>query len=438
MQWMWTRPLIFGLALTMVSGCSSDGDLVSSDPPATIEVTVAGVSYVLDGLFAPYLEQRRPAVVAEISKTPVDVLCVNQVMLEEDKQALAQASHEQFPFFVRIRTDSSTTPNDPRDALGNTPTPPNEPPCATPEVQAKAAELIECGIGHCSTSGGEDGPASAGACLTDYCTAQFLPLLTGDYQHKRCYNCLLYTLLSHVSFAEARHTCANDAQAGFAFRGDNGQMILSKYPLSNERLWVLPSTAWRQAVLSAQVSLPGGVELDVHCAVLQGPHSSSTQPYTGLYANGQPGDDAWLAETLLEAQGVASYVQGNSPTGRAVVVGDLYVGPAYQEEGRPILTGVGLDAFTTFDLAFRRLVAPDYPPTCTLCGDNPLIGGTSSIDAWTSHVFGLGMDDVDVIRTQRIATELAVEISLDGSQPETTMAPVTSRFGLMSTLRIPR
>lgn len=96
------------------------------------------------------------------------------------------------------------------------------------------------------------------------------------------------------------------------------------------------------------------------------------------------------------------------------------------------------DAFTTLDDVFRRLVAPDYPQTCTLCGDNPLINGTSSMDAWTSHVFGLGMDDVDVIRTQRIATELSVEISLDGSQPETTMAPVTSRFGLMSALRIPR
>lgn len=418
--------------LLLALACSSDDKPVKED---RLDLTVGGVSYVLDGIFAPSLTERRQALIDTIASSPVDLLCANQVMLEQDKRALAHAASASFPYSAWVRSDEFTVADDPRDASGALPDFPTEPPCADAALDTLAREALDCGAEHCSVGGADTPAIQDGTCIPAHCAESFLPLLAGEQAHKRCYNCLLYTLMSHVSFADALEQCTSNPRAGFAFGGDNGHLLLSKYPLSDVRLAVLPSTAWRQSVLSARITLPDGSELDVHCTTLQGPHSSSTQPYTGLYGNGASGDAAWAEETKLEARRLVEWVQDDSPTGRALVLGDLYVGPARDATRGPVLAGAVPEAFAIVDKPFRRMLAPGYEPPCTLCGSNPLIDGTGSVDAWTSHIFGHAMEGVEVVSTNLLAAEPVVPVQSATAPGESVLAPVTSRYGLASTIR---
>jgi hypothetical protein len=65
-------------------------------------------------------------------------------------------------------------------------------------------------------------------------------------------------------------------------------------------------------------------------------------------------------------------------------------------------------------------------------------GGSSSVDAWTSHLFADGLlRDAEVLHTERFPMEQTVEIIDDATEPPVTfMAPITSRYGLRSVIRI--
>jgi hypothetical protein len=84
-------------------------------------------------------------------------------------------------------------------------------------------------------------------------------------------------------------------------------------------------------------------------------------------------------------------------------------------------------------------VSPDYPPTCTYCADNPLWEGSSSINAWTTHVFLHGLSLENVTATQRLGTDNVVKITTEKDGVESTFdAPMTPRYGIMSEVLVPR
>jgi len=423
------------LALTAIPACG--GDDSTPEPLAPVPIRAGAISLVLDGVFAPYEAERRQAILAGIGQVEADVLCLNQVLRESDKQAVAQAAQTAFPHSAWMRTNASSVPDDPRDLQGVVPQLPTTPPCSVPETVDKLDSAADCLAANCSTiPDSKEGVLRKGSCMIQKCAASSIPLLAGDAEHKRCFSCLLYTVMSET-IADTQRLCKEDPTAGFAFLGENGTMVLSRYPISDTSLWVLPATAWRGVVLSVTVRPPSGPPLRVHCTTTTGAKSASTQPYAGLYGSGEEGDRAWENESLLQATQTVDRV--TQTPGPAVVLGDLYSGKEYAKGGELPLSPLAPDAFAMFESALTEAVSPDYPPTCTYCADNPLWEGSSSINAWTTHVFlhGLGLENVTT--TQRLGTDNVVKITTEKDGVESTFdAPMTPRYGIMSEVLVPR
>lgn len=425
-------------ALSSASGCSDEHkDVIDDAGPSKSELTVGSISYVLDGTFAPYVHERMPAVLSAVGNTPVDLLCINQVMTDEDKQAIAAASKDSFPYAVWVASDAETEIGDPRALDGQVPPMPTEAPCEPADLAPLAKDAVDCIQNNCALEPGDPSSSMvAGPCAAEKCVAPMAKLMWGETAaHKRCYACLLYTLMSSTPFDETYATCTTYPKAGFAFGGNNGNMLLSKVPLVDASLWVLPSTAWNEAVLSARAQLPSGGNLDVHCTVLQGPHNASTQPYVGRYGGDGEGNDAWANETLLQAHRLVERIRDISAGHRAVLLGDLYTGPSQESEAGTVLSGVNPDAFEVLADALTLGVVDGYEPQCTLCDENPLVLGDGSSNAWTAHIFLSGMPDTVVVETSRFATEPVVDV--EGEQGPLKV-PISPRYGLRSVLEIPQ
>lgn len=424
---------------TLEGGCGGDGGQSPLPAQEPVPVRFGAISLVLDGAFAPYLRERTAAAPEATREFPADVLCISQVMRTEDKAAIAQSSAGAFPYNYWAETDLQSEPSDPRAADGSVPARPDSPPCGTADLEEQARRIADCVAAQCSTvAGSDEGYLSDGGCAVQSCVTEFSQLLFGDDAAKRCFSCVLYTGMSE-RIRDIVPGCSQDPRAGFAFEGKNGMLILSRYPLSGTDAWVLPSTAWREVVLSATVSPPGASPVDVHCVTLQGPHNSVTQPYTGLYSAGQGNDQAWSEESKLQARRTVERVLQRSGSRPAVIWGDFYVGPEVTADGAAALVGVIPEAFQVLSDAFREAVPEGYGPVCTTCGENPINDGSADWpSAWTAHVQTLNVPVTTTLRTERFAVELVTEVEKAGTSPtEILEIPVSPRYGLVSEILLP-
>jgi hypothetical protein len=297
----------------------------------------------------------------------------------------------------------------------------------------KLNALVDCARDKCSTAmGDETATALPGQCLQTSCASQFLAILTTD---TTCYSCALTHLQSYQTMASTRSECTTNNDARFAYDGNNGQVLLSKLPIKASGHVLLPSTEWRVAILNADltISTPSGdTDVDVYCTTLTTPAGDSfTRPYTGQYGDGMTKGAAWSAENLLQAQKLEAYVQTTSRNRRAVVLGEFYAGPDYNDGMTQVLTSVTPMTFQSLLTSFGAGVVPSYTPACTYCSSNPLVGGMASY--WESHVFLHQIPITDVLSTSIHFTDPVVPITT-GTPPNTmtTMVPLSTHYGLRS------
>lgn len=399
-----------GAGAAGASGAAGGGGGVTGP----MDVAFATFNVVLNGTFAPEEVARRQAIVAAIASTPADVICLVEARRASDRQLIAEAAKSAFPHIATLTTDAATPVDDPTDVDGNVPQPATTPPCADTELQKALAGAMSCVKAKCSTIPDSDqGTVVPGACIATQCISSLTALVFGDPAHQRCFGCALYSMMSEYTLAEVTQGCTTDPAAGLAFHGDSGAMILSRYPLGAPSTWVLPSTAWREAILSAPVILPNGATVRATCQTLTGPKSTSTQPYTGQYGKG-PTSNGWENETLLEAQKSVAWLKKSSE--RTVLMGDFYVGPAAPAAG---VAAVGPDAFAAL-AALPEALAQGFSPTCTSCFDNLLVGGGAGTSTWTLHHFLSGIEPSSVKATETFFASPTVPLS-DGTH--VTLSP---------------
>jgi hypothetical protein len=156
---------------------------------------------------------------------------------------------------------------------------------------------------------------------------QFLNLQGATPNGVACYECVVVYIASDSSFQSAQTNCTTDARPPLGFNGTENSMILSRYPLQNTDIWVLPATLYRRSVLYAQVQLEDQ-SFDFYCGFLITTLNYQALPYDGSYGNGQTDSlKAWSEEQLLEAKQVQKFVQKKSGTDPntatpAIVVGE--------------------------------------------------------------------------------------------------------------------
>jgi endonuclease/exonuclease/phosphatase family metal-dependent hydrolase len=427
-------------SIGMVSfGCNE-----SSQPSEPIEVTVDTFNVALAGAFIPYESERRQPIVEAIAATDSDIICLQEVWNQADKELIRDGALAAYPYSALFRDDLDTPVDDPTDQNDQVPPPPTGVPCPDEEasdgmnILAQMNQAVDCVMANCSTTPDatppedELGRTTSAECASANCVGQVAGLLFGDAAQQRCYACVI-TQLPTSTFGRMRESCATIVNQDLAFDGQNGVMILSRHPLKNAVNWVIPGTWNRRTILSATVELPNGEELDTYCNHLTpifDVQPINTFPYTGQYGDGMTGAAGWQAEQELQAEKLIDYVNETSGNRPAVILGDLNAGRAYPADD---IAAEGVETLDLLELAFTPAYTTDYAPLCTFCSTNPVTNPTDDPAAnsvWIDHILLYNLASEAVVSTARVFDEDVVPV-------DDMTVPLSDHFGLRSVIVVP-
>ncbi len=428
---------VFALAL----GCGeSTGESGPNREPE--EVIVDAFNVALAGSFIPYETERRQPIADAIAAHDADILCLQEVWTQEDKERIRDAAAQAFPHSAFFENNLDTPVNDPTDQQGEIPPAPTTVPCPDESfggpmtIKESMDAAIDCVRDNCSTiPDSEEGRTTSAACASASCTLQVAPLLLGGPPGQRCYSCVIPQLPT-ATFAEMRATCPTVVNQDLAFGGQNGVMILSRHPLKDTENWVIPGTWNRRSILRATVELPNGAELDTYCNHLTPifsvpPGEINTFPYTGQYGGGLAGADGWQAEQELQARKLIDYVASKSSNRPAVILGDMNTGLAFPAED---IVAEGEETFNVLDAAYTPAYTADYTPLCTFCSTNPVTNpddDPETASVWIDHIFLYNLPQSAVSSTARIFDQDVVPVEGD------MLVPLSDHFGMRSVIVVP-
>ena len=424
-----TRRLITLSVFLLLVGCGSEGG--STPPPTPQDVVVDTFNVALAGAFIPYEAERRQPIADAIAASDADVLCLQEVWTQADKELIRDAAMDAYPHSAWFEDNLQTPIDDATDQQGVVPPPPTTVPCGETDIgdgvtiADQMNEAVDCVSANCSTMpGSEEGRTTSAGCAGSACVGAVGDLLFGDAEQQRCYACVV-TQLPTATFAEIRTRCTTVVEQDLAFEGQNGVMILSKHPLSNAQELVIPGTWNRRTILSATVELPNGAELDAYCNHLTPIFMDFTFPYTGQYGDGMTGAAGWQAEQELQAEKLINYVNGTSDVRPAVILGDLNAGHAYPAEE---IVAEGEPTLDLLESVFGPAYTTDYAPLCTFCSTNQVAEASAS--GWIDHILLHNLSADAVVSTERIYDEAVVPV--DGQ-----MVPLSDHFGMRSVITVP-
>ncbi len=439
-----TRSLVVFSILILAAGCDSGtggaggtgGSGGSGGAVVPQDVVVDTFNVALAGSFIPFEAERRQPIADALAASDADIICLQEVWEQADKELLRDAAAEAFPHSALFEDNLDTPVDDPTDQQGEVPPPPVGVPCPDEDVgddnildQMNAA--VDCVQEFCSTTtpDDEDGRTTSAACAGANCVGAVAGLLFGNAQQQRCYASVI-TQLPTETFGYMRNSSATVDNQDVAFRGQNGVMILSRYPLKDTTNWVIPGTWNRRNILSATVEIPNGAELDVYCNHLTPIFMDFTFPYTGQYGDGMTGADGWQAEQELQAEKLVDHVIETSGTRPAVILGDLNAGHAFPDED---ISAEGEATLDLLEAAFVPAYTADYAPLCTFCSTNPVTNPSDDPDAvsgWIDHIQLHNLSADAVVSTERVYDEDVVPV-------DDQMIPLSDHFGMRSVITLP-
>ncbi len=419
----WASALVVCSGAAGWMGCSDE-----AAPPAVTELRVDTFNVGLAGAFVPNEAARRPAVIAAMADLPSDVVCLQEVWTQADKDALGAAARARFPHQYSAQHSLDTAVTHDIDPGCMVPPEPTTAPCAAdPMVQMTFAAGVACIAQNCSTMpGSEMGRTTSTACAQASCFSSVAGLLTGVgaamQAGLRCYGCFVPNLPTET-LSSIRTTCTTNPRGGLAFGGQSSTMILSRYPLSDTETLVMPGTWNRRVITRATVTLPSGSRVGVYCNHLTPVFEGVAFPYTGRHGCGEIGPAGWSREQRAQAERLVAEVRRREgSTGRAVILGDFNTGPR-NAAGQPELTDEAPENFTYLGQQFTLATPSGYVPQCTYCPDNANNPGAQP--TWIDHVFLHNFPAGATRSTVRTFTEATVEVP-----GQATRVPLSDHYGV--------
>jgi hypothetical protein len=421
---------------------ATEGVLATCGDPLQVKVEV--FSSQLTDLFTPLFRQRVDPVIHAIANGDSDVICVNEIRNPKHVESLLAKTASTYRY-TAASYSMDASPSDLTDKNLVLPAAPESAACMG-ELTDELDELMDCVESHCTEDDGkgehfvDDGTAAAN-CVMSRCLEHATPLALGDNEADlRCWMCALTQMSGEETTEYVREACTTDPAAGFAYRGQQGLVVLSRHPIREAQRWLLPSTGWQRGLIRAAIDLPNGVALDFYCGDLSLPQAEPVVLYVGAYGGDEQGPARWVAEQQLQAERAVGLVRKHSGSNgaRVVLAMTTYAGPEVEQGGVVVLAARSRAVYDTLLAAFSPLVAPGYIPTCTECTANPVFsasdaGGATGAGAWTSHLFGSGIAAEAVLSSAVTFTKASYPVSTpDGSR----MIPPSLHYGLRSVLRL--
>lgn len=351
------------------------------------------------------------------SRNPVvtedtDLVCLAEIDYKQDITDIASAvgatdagGNGRFPYSYWASSVTVTTPpTNPQDINGNTP--PSMlsiPPCGGSAAEAQeVADVLGCFEQNCSSipDSGTGVLSKPSACLTQNClinpnqepdgaAAAGLATILKDYPS--CLNCVIDYVVGQQPFDTAYSQCTQNTSYPYAFNGQSATAILSRYPIIQSDVLVLPSTNYRQTVSYARVQLEDS-QVDFYCGFFSSTLVADTLPYPSWspYGNGGTPSDpsgagAYGQEQKLQAADLITWVGKKSQGKPAIIAGDWRSGVGNGTGGTPPMgmyaTPENLVPETQAVLRAANGWVPAAPPNgwtqCNFCpeSENPLNTG---------------------------------------------------------------
>jgi hypothetical protein len=162
-------------------------------------------------------------------------------------------------------------------------------------------------------------------------------------------------------------------------------------------------------------------------------------PYTGPYGDGEYLQAGGEAEQRLQMQRTIEFIEEQAdPDVRAILAGTIYSGPEVTATDGTVLIAEDNPApFEILDDAFLWLVAANHELSCNVCPDNPAGGShvsNTDFGSMTSHLFGRGFRQHDVLDTSLLFREATVPITTTAG--DELLIPMSQHYGVRSAIRV--
>jgi hypothetical protein len=363
-----------------------NGILANCVPTPLPTLSIDTVNVDLAGLITtPFEDERRQAAYDAIASRNDDLACVIRVYRQSDKDGIASraAGTHAFPFayYPNPATDLGTKPDDPSEIDGGIPPAPTAPPCSASDLAA-IDQLYSC-LASCSTPKDMTGVLEPPECILTNCVNQITGLwntVKNKQQNNACFDCILFDAISENPLQHGKTSCLQDSRQPFVFGGQTDSMILSRYPLTGQQTYVLPSTGFRSAVLYAQVQLAQPV--DFYCIDFVPTYLDYDFPYVGAYGADRTTtlpdgtmklENGYVDELDLQAARTVAFIRAKGKlTGRPAIIAGVQAATQFTDSHGTVVVGAASpEVVAAFDQrlggAFEAAEPPRFVPTCDVC-----------------------------------------------------------------------
>lgn len=404
----------------------SDLDLVGLKTSCTVTqlgtLSIDVFNAYLYGQYAADEALRRPLVRdAIVSRTDGEVMCITAVSRRPDQDEIVKAAKDKgtWPYSYQSDTSLDTQATEPTDPTGKIPAPYTTPPCGGTNLPDQVEAALGCIQSKCTGADGKYNGVST-ACFGSNCSSQLIPFIGGNKDEQRCFNCMTVATLADLTTTEVRDRCTKDVRDYKAFDGVTDSFILSKFPLTDTKTYVLPSTSYQRVVQYAKVEIEKDKFIDFYCGELSAAFGDLV-PYYGHYAVAG-GGDPWEQEQVWQANLVTKFVKATSGARPAIITGEWAAARAYKSaDGKHDLEPQSPQVLDALEKVLIPALPKDFVPFCTECAapENPYNGDKS---IWQYRTYVFNMPTTSGVEASAFFTEMPLTV---GGEKR----PISKRWG---------
>lgn len=318
--------------------------------PSTLKVTTYNLG--LAHTFIPHAEERLKAQEQVLPTYDTDILCLQEVWKKSDQKDIEKALKGQFPYLFKTKIKNFR--EGPR------------PTCRKKEIFGEG-NFVSCMQNQC---GGKEGDEFTD-CIIDKCGGALEKL---KEENRTCAQALMAQVGKNPILSIVRLLNPLWRTGLFAYKGSNGLMLFSKYPLEDQRYVDFKdiSTLNRRGALQAVANV-NGKKVQVMCTHITA-DLSATVPYTGNFADWE-GENTEQLYRLLQTANHKLY-----PT---VLMGDFNCG--FDDPVANIAAELPGSCQQAMDWNYSDPLS-ESTKECTFCQDN-LLNSEEEKSVAIDHVF---------------------------------------------------
>ncbi len=313
--------------------------LMANASAETFKVTTYNLG--LAHTFVPFAKERLEPLAEKLASYDTDILCLQEVWEKKDQKKLNRKLEKSFPYSFKTKIKNFRE--------GSRPT------CKIKEIFGEG-KFVSCMQSQCSGKEGDEFTD----CIIEKCGE---PLDNLKVTNRTCATALMAQV--GKSPIASILTLVNPLwRAGlFAYKGSNGLMLYSKYPILEKRHvdFKEVSTLNKRAALQAVVDIKGK-KVQVLCTHITS-DLSETVPYTGIFAD-------WGTENTEQMNRLLQ--TSNQKLYPTILLGDFNCG--YEDLPNGLASELPGSCKQTEDWGFTDPLS-ESTKECTFCKDNLLNDG---------------------------------------------------------------